>query len=100
SRLPDRTYTIVCSILADKNPDAMLATLAAVGDTFVATESANRRAIPASELARIAAGHFPTVESVPDPSRALERARSLAGPDGAVLVTGSLYLLAALSLDA
>ncbi|HWE80369.1 MAG TPA: Mur ligase family protein, partial [Gaiellaceae bacterium] len=39
SRLPDRTYTIVCSILADKNPDAMLATLAAVGDTFVATES-------------------------------------------------------------
>jgi folylpolyglutamate synthase/dihydropteroate synthase len=31
---------------------------------------------------------------VDDPEDALARARELAGPDGAVLVTGSLYLLA------
>ena len=35
----------------------------------------------------------------PIPAAAFARARTLAGPDGAVLVTGSLYLLAALSLD-
>ena len=32
-----------------------------------------------------------------DPAQARSRARALAGPDGAVLVTGSLYLLAELS---
>ena len=35
----------------------------------------------------------------PTRPRRSPRARELAGPDGAVLVTGSLYLLAALSLD-
>jgi dihydrofolate synthase/folylpolyglutamate synthase len=99
-RLPDRTYTIVCSILADKNPEMMLAALAAVGGTLVATQSTNSRAIPAGELAAIARTRFDSVESVPEPLEALARARTLAGPDGAVLVTGSLYLLAALSLHA
>jgi len=37
---------------------------------------------------------------VPEPAQALARARELAGRDGAVLVTGSLYLLADLSADA
>jgi hypothetical protein len=53
--------------------------------------------VPAAELAEVARPHFPNVETEPDPVAALERARALAGPDGAVLVTGSLYLLAALS---
>jgi folylpolyglutamate synthase/dihydropteroate synthase len=34
------------------------------------------------------------VEPVDDPEDALARARELAGDEGAVLVTGSLYLLA------
>jgi hypothetical protein len=37
---------------------------------------------------------------VVSPSDAVARARVLAGPDGAVLVTGSLYLLSELSQDA
>jgi folylpolyglutamate synthase/dihydropteroate synthase len=52
-RLPRARFTVVASILADKNVDA--------------------------------------------PHAALEKARILAGEDGAVLVTGSLYLLADLS---
>jgi dihydrofolate synthase/folylpolyglutamate synthase len=35
----------------------------------------------------------------PDPRRALERARVLAGPDGAVLVSGSLHLVGDLLAD-
>jgi dihydrofolate synthase/folylpolyglutamate synthase len=31
---------------------------------------------------------------VPDPANAVERARALAGPGGAVVVTGSIYLVA------
>jgi dihydrofolate synthase/folylpolyglutamate synthase len=99
-RLPGRRFTIVASILADKNADAMLRALAAIGDTLVATRAPNPRARPAEELARLAAPHFTRVESVSGPAAALSRARELAGPDGAVLVTGSLYLLAALSSDA
>jgi dihydrofolate synthase / folylpolyglutamate synthase len=99
-RLPSRTYTIVVSILRDKRADAMLRALSPLGGTLVATGSQNPRALPAGELARLAAPFFERVELIPDPAAALERARALAGPEGAVLVTGSLYLLAQLSLDA
>ncbi|HEY4348914.1 MAG TPA: Mur ligase family protein [Gaiellaceae bacterium] len=99
-RLPARTYTIVCSILADKDPDAMLRALTPLGSTLIATQSPSSRALPAEEIAGFARPHFRSVETVPEPAAALARAREVAGPDGAVLVTGSLYLLAALSLHA
>ncbi len=99
-RLPARRYTIVASILADKDVAPMLAALAGAGETLVATSSANARATSAAELALVAEPLFAHVEAVPSPVEALERARVLAGPDGAVLVTGSLYLLAELSHDA
>jgi dihydrofolate synthase / folylpolyglutamate synthase len=92
-RLPAREYAIVASILSDKDVDAMLRALTAVGSTFVATRSSNPRAVPAEELARLAAPHFARVEAVFDPAGAVTRARAVAGPEGAVLVTGSLYLL-------
>jgi len=98
-RLPDRRYTIVASILADKQAEEMLRALTPLGDTLIATGSPSPRAIQAEDLARLAVSHFARVEAMPDPKTALELARSIAGPDGAVLVTGSLYLLSALSLD-
>jgi dihydrofolate synthase / folylpolyglutamate synthase len=99
ARLPSRRYTIVASILADKRAEEMLRALSVLGDTLVATASPNPRAVPAAELARLARPLFPRVEVVADPAAARAHARELAGPAGAVLVTGSLYLLAALSLD-
>lgn len=99
ARVPSRDYTLVASILADKDAEEMLRALSVLGGTFVATESPNPRAIGASQLAELARPHFADVEWVADPRAAVLRARELAGPDGAVLVTGSLYLLAALSLD-
>ena len=71
----------------------MLRALTAVGSSFVATQSTNARALPAEELARLAAPHFASVEAVSDPLAAVSRARGVAGRNGAVLVTGSLYLL-------
>jgi dihydrofolate synthase/folylpolyglutamate synthase len=96
-RLPRRRFTIVASILADKNVDAMLRALSTVGDTFVATRSANPRALPADELAALATPYFAAVESAGSPHAALASAREREGADGAILVTGSLYLLAELS---
>jgi dihydrofolate synthase / folylpolyglutamate synthase len=93
-RLPRRDYVVVASILADKDADAVLERLAAAGRVLVATASHSARALPADELAHRAQAHFDTVEAVADPGDALTRARELAGYDGAVLVTGSLYLLA------
>jgi dihydrofolate synthase/folylpolyglutamate synthase len=66
-RLPDRRYVVVASILEDKRPELMLEALSVLGDHFVATQSSNGRALGVSRLA---------------------------GTEGAVLVTGSLYLLA------
>ena len=99
ARLPSRRFVIVSSILADKQPEQMLRALSVLGDTLVATESTSGRAVPAAELAAIAAPLFATVEAVDDPAAATARARELAGAEGAVLVTGSLYLLADLSKE-
>jgi dihydrofolate synthase/folylpolyglutamate synthase len=96
-RLPDRTFTLVASILADKDADSMLRALAQRADTLVATQSSSPRAIPADDLAAAARPYFALVESVADPSAARLRGLELAGPDGALLVAGSLYLLADLA---
>jgi dihydrofolate synthase / folylpolyglutamate synthase len=86
---------VVASILADKDADAMLADLAQIAPTLVATQSTNPRALPAAELATRASPHFRGVVTEPDPQRALAHARESAR--GGILVTGSLYLLADLS---
>jgi dihydrofolate synthase / folylpolyglutamate synthase len=96
-RLPDRRYVVVVSILRDKEVEKMLAALSVLGDTVVATASANPRALAAGEIARLARRWFQRTETEEDPSGAVARARSIAGRDGAVLVTGSLYLLADLA---
>ena len=97
-RLPRNDYVVVASILADKDAEAMLGALARAGDTLVATVSRSARALPAEELAARARPFFERVEPVADPAAALERGRELAGENGAVLVTGSLYLLADLTV--
>ena len=92
-RLDRDDYTIVASILRDKDTLGMLSALATRGRRFVATQSDNDRALSASELADLASHHFAEVEIEPDPAAALARARE----HPPVLVTGSLYLLAALA---
>jgi dihydrofolate synthase / folylpolyglutamate synthase len=97
TRVPRADWVVVASILADKDAAGMLAALSALGGTLVATASSNPRALPAEELASVGRQFFRRVEAVPEPSEALARGRELAGEDGALLVTGSLYLLADLA---
>jgi dihydrofolate synthase/folylpolyglutamate synthase len=94
-RLPEPgQYVVVASILRDKDSSGILARLSHVGSTLVATTSSNDRALPADELAGLAAAHFTHVQAVSAPDEARSMALELAGGDGRVLVTGSLYLLA------
>jgi dihydrofolate synthase/folylpolyglutamate synthase len=87
---PGRDWTVVASILRDKDADRMLAGLARAGRTLIATRSSNPRAISEKELAAAAEPYFQHVRSIADPAEALTEARK----SGRVLVTGSLYLLA------
>jgi dihydrofolate synthase/folylpolyglutamate synthase len=97
-RLPARDdWVVVASILSDKRPELMLEALSVLGGRLVATQSSNERALPAGELAARAEPYFQHVDAAADPGTARRRALDLAGPGGAVVVTGSLYLLAELS---
>jgi dihydrofolate synthase/folylpolyglutamate synthase len=96
-RLPSREYIVVASMLADKRPELMLEALSVLGPALVATQSSNSRSLEAGDLAARAEPYFSRVEPIADPRAARARALELAGPVGAVVVTGSLYLLSELS---
>jgi dihydrofolate synthase/folylpolyglutamate synthase len=90
----ERKLTGVMSILDDKDAAAMLSTLLPLFERAVFTRSSHPRSLtPATleSLARQLSG--PPSEVVLAPEQAFERAVALAGSEGAVLVTGSIYLL-------
>ncbi len=96
---PRRPYVLLLALLAEKQVEAILATLVPSALAVVATQVASPRALPAADLALRARAHAPAgnrVEAVADPQAALARARALATGDALVLVTGSLYLAGAL----
>jgi dihydrofolate synthase/folylpolyglutamate synthase len=89
-----RRLVAVVSILDDKDAGGMLARLLATCDAVVCTACTSPRALPAATLASLAGqigGAAATV--VPEAHAALARARELAGEDGVVLATGSIYLI-------
>jgi dihydrofolate synthase/folylpolyglutamate synthase len=88
----DRALTVVISILDDKDARAMLETLLPVTENVVFTRTSNPRALPPGTLAHLA--ERPDAVTVASPKAALERAKELAGSDGAVVATGSIYLIA------
>jgi dihydrofolate synthase/folylpolyglutamate synthase len=85
----------VVSILDDKDAAGMLSLLLPACDALVLTTSQNPRALPAPTLQSLA-GQLggPPSELVREPRTAVARARELAGPDGIVVATGSIYLIA------
>jgi dihydrofolate synthase/folylpolyglutamate synthase len=97
--LPDiaggRRTVAVVSILDDKDAAGMLAKLLPACQAVVATSSQNPRALPPPTLqSLIRQLDGPPAEVVRDPRAALERARTLAGAEGVVVATGSIYLVA------
>jgi dihydrofolate synthase/folylpolyglutamate synthase len=93
---PSRPLVAVVGVLDDKDPAGMLAALDRWCDVLVATAPSNPRRLPADELAAVAATALPGRETHVSPAAhgALDLARTLAGPRGTVLVTGSLHLVA------
>jgi len=101
--LPDflagRPLVAVVSVLDDKDAAAMLEVLLALCAAAVFTANANPRALSPATLNSLAGqiggggwGGITRVEA--DPRRAVALAEQLAGPQGVVLATGSIYLVA------
>jgi dihydrofolate synthase / folylpolyglutamate synthase len=90
-----RPRVAVIGVLEDKDAAAMLAELLPRVDRAIYTRSQNPRSLSPATLASLAEKlGGPPAETVSDPRAAVEHARSLAGPGGAVLATGSIYLVA------
>ena len=96
-----RPRVAVIGVLDDKDAAAMLRALLPRFDQVVFTRSANPRSLSPATLVSLAEKLAPAVaaEAAGDPRAAVERARALAGPDGAVIATGSIYLIADLLRD-
>jgi folylpolyglutamate synthase/dihydropteroate synthase len=71
----------------------MAEAIAARASNLIITESGNPRQSPLAELADAMAWSGATGEQIAELGPALERAKTLAGERGAVVVTGSLYLV-------
>jgi dihydrofolate synthase/folylpolyglutamate synthase len=83
----DRPVTAVVSILDDKDAPAMLAALRPAASNFVFTRTSNPRALSPEKLKDLVPGAF----VLEDPKAALQKAKELGG---AVVATGSIYLIA------
>jgi dihydrofolate synthase/folylpolyglutamate synthase len=90
-----RPLVAVVSILDDKDAAGMLRALAGKTSRAVFTSTTNPRALSPATLASLwAQVGGGASEIAADPREAVRRAQELAGPDGAVLATGSIYLVA------
>ena len=90
---PARRWQVVFGVMGDKNVEAMLEHLKPITDGVVVTAAASDRAVPPAQLAdRVQVAGIPVLIGE-EPEHAVEMARAEAGPEGSVLVTGSLYLV-------
>jgi dihydrofolate synthase/folylpolyglutamate synthase len=90
---PGRRVVLLLSIVDDKDPAGMLAALAPAVAAVVTTRSDNPRALPAAALAAAASRFVADVAACDDPGAGLAEARRRAGPDGLVVVCGSIFLV-------
>jgi dihydrofolate synthase/folylpolyglutamate synthase len=98
--LEGRPLTGVFAVLDDKDAAGMLRALLPLCERAVFTRCAHPRSLSPATLDSLAAKlGGPPSETVGDPLEAMSRARELAGPGGAVLATGSIYLVADLVRD-
>ncbi len=92
SRYHDRPVAIVTAILRDKAALEMATALADLGPLYVVDLDHPRR-LPAAELVEALRELGQEAASLGSFEAALDRARQAVGPDGVVVVTGSLYLV-------
>lgn len=91
---PTTKWHLVFGVMGDKNVELMIERLAPILDGVVTTAVDHERAVDPVELAEMIVKKVDVpVLSSESVEHAVDMARAEAGPDGAVIVTGSLYLV-------
>jgi dihydrofolate synthase/folylpolyglutamate synthase len=88
--VPRRRTVLVFGASADKDYKGMLKTLLPIADLAIFTKASSSRAASPSDLLRHAKGR--AALAVGGVARALALARKAAGPEDAIVVTGSFYV--------
>jgi len=87
-----RHIHLIYGAMRDKAVDEIAGLLFPRAASVILTQSPQPRSISAGALAAITRHLAPSVEVIPEPAAALERALELAAPEDVVFATGSLYL--------
>lgn len=95
--LSGRRLVVLTGVLADKDYAAMYGEMARLADAFVTVTPPSPRALPAEALAVYLRGLGCSAAACAGVPQAVAEARRLAGPSGAVLAYGSLYMAGAVA---
>ena len=91
--LPGRRIISVMGMMKNKEYEKCIPMIAKKSAVFIASQPDIAGALPAEEAALTARPYCNAAESEKSVGRAVEKALSLAGPDDALIVCGSLYLI-------
>jgi dihydrofolate synthase / folylpolyglutamate synthase len=89
----DRRIHLIYGAMRDKAVDEVAGLLFPMAASVVVTQPRQSRAISAQHLAEMTAGLARRARVDADPGEALERVLAEAGPEDAIFVTGSLFLV-------
>ena len=89
----DRRLTFVFGAMRDKAIGEIAEILFPLAERVIATRADNPRSATPDEIREAAARIATDIEDAADVASALGRARSLAGPQGVVVITGSIYIV-------
>jgi len=92
-RYEDRRLIFVFGAMRDKAISEMTEILFPLAERVIATQPENPRSASPEEIQQAAARTGTEVEVAPNVASALERAKTLAGKTGVVVITGSIYLV-------
>ena len=90
---PDKKRVLLIGVLRDKDYEKMTEILAPCADEFVTVAPDSPRALSAEELAGVLSRFSKPVTPCASVAEAVDTAKELAGEDGMVCASGSLYLV-------
>jgi dihydrofolate synthase / folylpolyglutamate synthase len=91
--LADRRIILIYGAMRDKAVDEIAGLLFPRAARVILTQPNQSRAISVDVLSQIACHHAEHCESTANSSESIKRALSIAGPDDAIFITGSLFLV-------
>jgi dihydrofolate synthase/folylpolyglutamate synthase len=89
----DRRLIFVFGAMRDKAIGEIAEILFPLAERVVATHADNPRSASPTEIREAATRVAAEIEEAPDLPQGLDRARVLAGSDGVIVVTGSIYIV-------